>query len=92
MPEVDIYAQVIEHLLTGQFMERPDYALALEEFVILALGLIMAFALPQISAKASAVVGFLTIELVLFSGWAAYRYWNLLLARLEELEKQARVR
>ncbi len=79
VPGVDIHAQVIEHLLTGQFLERPDYALALEEFVILALGLIMAFALPQISAKASAIVGFLTIALILFGGWAAYRYWNLLL-------------
>ena len=79
VPGVDIHAQVIEHLLTGRFLERPDYALALEEFVILALGLILAFALPQISAKASAIVGFLTIALVLFSGWAAYRYWNLLL-------------
>ena len=79
VPGVDIHAQVIEHLLTGQFLERPDYALALEEFVILALGLILAFALPQISAKASAIVGFLTIALILFGGWAAYRYWNLLL-------------
>jgi adenylate cyclase len=73
VPGVDIHAQVIEHLLTGQFLERPDYALALEEFVILALGLILAFALPQISAKASAIVGFLTIALILFGGWAAYR-------------------
>ena len=48
---IDIHAQVIEHLLTGQFLERPDYALALEEFVILALGLILAFALPQFQPK-----------------------------------------
>ena len=33
VPGIDIHAQVVEHLLTGKFLERPDYALALEEFV-----------------------------------------------------------
>jgi adenylate cyclase len=53
--------------------------LALEEFVILALGIMLAFALPRVSAKTSAAIGFLTIALVLMGGWAAYRYWNLFL-------------
>ena len=43
VPGIDIHAQVLEHLLTGKFLERPDYALALEEFVILALGIIAGF-------------------------------------------------
>src|SRR5262249_13383137 len=34
VPGIDVHAQVLEHLLTGTFLERPDYALALEEFVI----------------------------------------------------------
>ena len=37
VPGIDIHAQVVERLLTGKFLERPDYALALEQFVILAL-------------------------------------------------------
>ena len=38
IPGIDIHAQLLEHLLTGKFLERPDYALALEQFVVLVLG------------------------------------------------------
>src|SRR5262245_51180146 len=79
VPGIDIHAQVLEHLLTGKFLERPDYALALEEFVILVLGIMLAFALPRVSAKTSAAIGFATIALILIGGWAAFRYGNLLL-------------
>src|SRR5215467_5617743 len=79
VPGIDIHAQVLEHLLTGKFLERPDYALALEEFVILVLGIMLAYALPRVSAKSSAAIGFATIALILIGGWAAYRYGNLLL-------------
>jgi adenylate cyclase len=79
VPGVDIQAQVVETLLTGRFLERPDYALALEELVILVLGVMLAFVLPRVSASASAAVGFLTIGLILIGGWAAFRYGNLLL-------------
>ena len=44
VPGIDIHAQVIEHLLTGKFLERPDYAVALEEFVIIVLGIMLALA------------------------------------------------
>src|SRR6266516_2091017 len=47
VPGIDVHAQVLEHLLTGTFLERPDYAVALEEFVILALGIMLAVALPR---------------------------------------------
>jgi len=76
VPGIDIHAQVLEHLLTGKFLERPDYAVALEEFLILALGIMLAFALPRVSAKTSAAIGFLTIALVLLGGWVAFHYWR----------------
>src|SRR6516165_568107 len=82
VPGIDIHAQVIEHLLTGHFLERPDYALALEEFIILALGIMLALILPQVSATVSGIIGLLTIGLVLLGGWAAYEYGNLLLDSL----------
>ena len=50
VPGIDIHAQVLEHLLTGKFLERPDYAVALEEFVILVLGIMLALVLPRVSA------------------------------------------
>ena len=76
VPGIDIHAQVLEHLLTGKFLERPDYAVALEEFVILVLGIMLALVLPRVSATASAAIGLLTIALVLMGGWAAFRYWQ----------------
>src|SRR5215467_2819456 len=79
VPGIDVHAQVLEHLLTGTFLERPDYAIALEEFVILALGIMLAVVLPRVSAKASSAIGLLTIALVLLVGWAAFQYANLLI-------------
>jgi adenylate cyclase len=79
VPGIDIHAQVIETLLTGRFLERPDYALALEELVLLVFGVMLAFVLPRVSATASAAIGFLTIGAILVGGWAAFKYGNLLL-------------
>src|SRR5262249_25607285 len=76
VPGIDIHLQVLEHLLTGKFLERPDYALALEQFVILALGTMLAFALPRVSAKTSAAIGLLTIALILLGSWAVFQYWR----------------
>src|SRR5215831_11345820 len=79
VPGIDVHAQVLEHLLTGTFLERPDYAVALEEFVILALGIMLAMVLPRVSAKASAAIGLLTIAAVLLGGWAVFQYANVFL-------------
>src|SRR5262245_10613295 len=76
VPGIDIHAQVLEHLLTGKFLERPDYALALEQFIVLVLGIMLAFFLPRVSAKTSAAIGFLTIALVLMGAWAVFHYWR----------------
>ncbi len=79
VPGIDIQAQVVEHLLTAKFLQRPDYAVALEEFVVIALGLMLALVLPRVAARASGAIGFVTIALVLLGGWAAYQYLNIFL-------------
>jgi len=78
IPGIEIHAQVLEHLLTGQFLTRPDYALALEEFVILIFGIALAVILPRVSAKYAAAIGLFAMGLIVFEGWAAYRYFDLL--------------
>jgi adenylate cyclase len=40
------------------------------------LGIMLAFALPRVSAKISAAIGLLTIALVLLGGWAVFHYWR----------------
>ena len=38
VPGIDIQAQIVEHLITGKFLERPDYALAVDNPSSLFLG------------------------------------------------------
>ena len=78
IPGVEIHAQVIEQLLTKRFLTRPDYALALEQFIILALGIMLALLLPRVTAKIAVAVGLFTMGLVLTGGWIAFRYASLL--------------
>ena len=78
VPGIEMHAQVIEQLLTGQFLTRPDYALALEQFVVLALGILLAWVLPRVSATTAVAVGLATMGLVAIGGWTAFRYADLL--------------
>lgn len=79
IPGIDIHAQVIEQMLTGHFLTRPDYALALEQFIVLALGIMLALLLPRVSAKTAVAVGLFTITLIFIGGWTAFRYADLLI-------------
>ena len=79
IPGVDVHAQVLERLLTGQLLTRPDYALALEEFIILVFGIVLAAILPFVSARYAAAIDLFAIAFVIGGGWAAYRYADLLL-------------
>ena len=79
VPGVDIHSQVLEHLLTGRFLTRPDYALALEQFVIVIFGVLLAFVLPRVSAMYAAAIGVSVMALVVAAGWGAYRLADLLL-------------
>ena len=74
-----MHAQVLERLLTGQLLMRPDYALALEEFVILVFEIVLAAVLPFVSARYAAAIDLFAIAFVIGGGWAAYRYADLLL-------------
>src|SRR5262249_35600951 len=62
----------------GHFLTRPDYALALEQFTIVALGILLAFFLPRVSAMYAAAIGISMMAIVVAGGWAAYRYADLL--------------
>jgi adenylate cyclase len=79
VPGVEIHAQLLEQMLRGQFVGRPDYALALEEFVVLTLGIMLAIILPRVSARAAIAIGALTIAIVVGDAWVAFRYGGLLL-------------
>ena len=79
VPGIEMHMQVIEQLLTGRFLTRPDYALALEQFVVLAFGIMLAWLLPRVSAEIAIAIGMLTVGLVITGGWMAFRYASLLI-------------
>ena len=51
---------------------------ALEQFVVLTLGIVLALLLPRVSARTAVAVGLFAILLVLIGGWTAFRYASLL--------------
>lgn len=78
LPGVEIQAQVLEHILSGRRLARPDYALAIEELLIVALGLLMALGESRLSPGHAAGLGALLLVALNVGGWISYRYWNLL--------------
>ncbi|MET4632256.1 CHASE2 domain-containing protein [Kaistia defluvii] len=78
VPGVEIHAQVIEHILTGRSLTRPDYASGLEIAGIVALGLLLALVLPLVSAGIAAILGVLAIGGILVGGFLAYDWAGLL--------------
>ena len=78
VPGVEVHAQLIEHILSQKFLTRPDYAHAVELFVIVFFGAILAIILPRTSAVVAAAVGIAIVILILIAGWLAYDYLGLL--------------
>jgi adenylate cyclase len=79
VPGVEIHAQLLEHILAARSLTRPDYALALEEAVIVVLGILLAMILPRVSASTAATIGVCSILALFVGGWIAFRRWGLLL-------------
>ena len=79
LPGVEVHAQAIEHILSGRNLIRADYFPALEEFIIVALGLLMAFVLPRLSAGLAAASGLGLIVTLNVGAWSAYEYGDMLL-------------
>ncbi|MCX5576761.1 CHASE2 domain-containing protein [Kaistia terrae] len=72
VPGVEIHAQVIEHVLTGRSLTRPDFASGLEIAGIVGLGLLLALILPNVSAGAAAILGVLAIGGIVVGGFLAF--------------------
>jgi adenylate cyclase len=78
LPGVEIQAQIIEHILAGRRLTRPDYALAAEQCLTIALGLLMALTMSRLSPGWAAGLGALLPVAVIAGGWLSFRYWDLL--------------
>ena len=79
VPGVDIHAQLIDEILQGDFLTRPDWAVGAEILFALVVGAGLIFVLPRIGALPSAVLGGVSVAVAIGGSWAAFKYAHLLL-------------
>lgn len=78
IPGVEVHANAVEQILTGHFLERPDWADGAEVVFIAVLGLVLIFVLMVSGAVISALVGILTLAAAIGGSWYAFTEAHLL--------------
>ena len=78
IPGVEVHAQLVEQMLSGVYLERPDYADGTEFLYLAAIGLVFVLLLPRLSAGTMALVavGFIGVGVVV--PWIAFAQERLL--------------
>jgi CHASE2 domain-containing sensor protein len=79
VPGVEIQAQMVENILGNTELVRPQYILAVEELMVLAIGAMLAMAMPRVSARTLAVLSIMIVIALVTGGWAAYNYASILI-------------
>ncbi|WP_424975955.1 CHASE2 domain-containing protein [Dinoroseobacter sp. S124A] len=77
MAGVEIHAQVLENILSGTLLSRPNYTIAVELTVVLVLGLLVVLLVPRLAARWVAVAAG-----AILLGWVGTSYAAFLQARL----------
>ena len=78
MPGVEIQAQLIEQVLQGDFLDKPDWVAGVEIVFALLVGLVLIVAVPRFGALLSAGVGGVAVIVVGAASWFAFRDAKLL--------------
>lgn len=76
---VEIQAQLIEHMVSGANLARPDWARGAEMVLTAVLGLLLALVLPRVSAVAAGVAGAVVLAALAAGAWLAFTRLDLLL-------------
>ena len=76
---VDIHAQAVEQMILGKFLIRPDWGAGLERFLVLVLGVAMAFSLPWLKALRGGAAAVVALAAVGAASWFAFKGHGLLL-------------
>ena len=72
VPGVEIHAQLIEQIVTGTFLRRPDFITGIELLFVLIAGLSVLVLLPRIGAVWSGSLGVFAIAGAAVISWFAY--------------------
>ncbi|WP_342643521.1 CHASE2 domain-containing protein [Rhodoligotrophos ferricapiens] len=79
VPGVFVQAEVIDQILDGSFLQRPDWAPGAELFMVLAIGGLLIWLLPRHNASWGAAIGIAAIILAIALSWLAFDNHHLLL-------------
>lgn len=72
VPGVEVHAQAIEQMLTGNHLLRPDFIAGAEIFYLVAVGLLVAFIIYRAGAAWGAALGALSLVSVGAASWIAF--------------------
>jgi adenylate cyclase len=78
VPGVSIHAQIVEQILSGRFLSRPDWANGIEILSIAVLGGLLVILTTFVSPAVGLGCGLLITLLALVSSWAAFLYAGML--------------
>jgi adenylate cyclase len=79
IPGVEIHAQLIEQILQGAFLVRPDWALGAEVVFTLLCGMGLILGVARIGALPSAILGAANVVVVVGVSWLSFRQARLLI-------------
>lgn len=72
IPGVEVHAELVEQILNGSFLTRPDWTLGAELAAFALLGFFLVLLLPTLGVTASAVVCLAAITAGVAAGWFAF--------------------
>ncbi|MEX2615020.1 MAG: CHASE2 domain-containing protein, partial [Alphaproteobacteria bacterium] len=79
LPGVEVHAELIEQILEGDFLNRPDWAMGAELAYLTGLGLILILLLPRLGAVWCAIIGGVAVVAVFGGSWYGYTEKQILL-------------
>src|SRR4051794_21610749 len=79
VPGVEVHAQLIDQVLRGDYLVRPDWAIGAETLFVLLVGGGLIWLLPRIGALPSAAVGLAAVTAAVAASWLAFQKAHLLI-------------
>ncbi len=79
VPGVEIQAEVVEQLLSGQLLSRPDWALGLEMLTTLLFLTLLATTLTRLAPALAALLTLAAMTAIAVGSWSAFSRYSLLI-------------
>jgi adenylate cyclase len=80
IPGVSVHVQMVEQMLTGTYLERPDYAKGAETLYLVLIGILLLVLMPRLKPGAMALVTLLlTVGVGMIGPWIAFSQLRMLI-------------